>query len=126
MRVGPCFKVLASSKMLDMLTTAIIYSQKYKKTGKSKYKKWEHCIDLYSEYVVIVTKISSVYNILNRRRYPGLSTDPRHIAELDVFDDVFKWFIEWREDCFNNAQRLSRKVLTKKELYDNFFHIYEP
>jgi hypothetical protein len=121
MSVGPCFKVLASVKMLDMLATAIIYSQKYKDTRKSKYKKWEHCIKLYSEYVEVVTRISSIYCILNRRRYPGLSTDPRHIAELDVFDDVFKWFIDWREDCFKNAQSLSRKVLSKKELYDNFF-----
>jgi hypothetical protein len=107
MKVGPCIKILGP-KMIKMISTALVYCQKYKETQDIKYKAWKDVDSLYTEYLDMCNQITSVYSILNRRRYPGLSTNPTHIHELSVFDNVYKWFTTWRDESFQKARSKGR------------------
>jgi hypothetical protein len=109
-RVGPVERVLCGHMMLDMLSEGIRRAEEYasivdKNSVEAKrLEKWADVKRFYMPTFVMVTKLRSVFSILNRKSMPGLSSKPSHVHELSIFDEVRTWFLKWRQDSFKRAE----------------------
>ena len=89
MNVGPCLKV-TGPKMMAMGKEANRRQDLFD-AGDEMYKKWRNIKHLTYGLLSICENITSVFQVLNRRKMPGLSIKPSHAAELAIFKSVALW-----------------------------------
>lgn len=92
MRVSPCREVLGP-QMKTMLLEADRREALFveSKETDARYKDYKNIHLLTKPMIQVVESVSSVFDILDRRRQPGLSAKPSHAAELDTFRKAAKW-----------------------------------
>jgi hypothetical protein len=92
MRVAPCRDVLGpqmKAMLLEADRRETLFVNSREKDAR--YKVYKNIHLLTKPMIQVVESVSSVFDILDRRRQPGLSAKPSHTAELDTFRKAAKW-----------------------------------
>jgi hypothetical protein len=93
MRVAPCREVLGD-KMKAMLREADRREALFvsSKEVDSIYAMYKNIGLLTKPFMELIESVSSVFDVLDRRKQPGLSAKPSHVDELDKFKNAAKWY----------------------------------